>query len=426
MNQEISIGLFCDYMHSPFHTEIISGLSMAAEKKNAKLWCFEFSAINYDIKKITPQLFTALIEKRNLTGIVILPGTLESILQGIKFHSFFNEQLKIPAVELCTPNLPIPSIHVNNTMGMKKLLSHLIVEHGYRRLAYIYGIRTISDFNKRYEDFISICRLYGIHSDGSNMFEGDFDFESGRRAILDIMKSDVSQFDVIVTANDQIAAGALLELRNHDISVPGDIAITGFDDTKSALYADPPITTVNQSLYDISFSAIDTIFEILSGRTVCRNRLIEPRLIIRRSCGCLIKEKSGIHRELDKHKEDFMPISYEKQDIISYNQKDMDRIIRYLGNQYAKPDLCLNDIASVTGISQKKITRLISDKYHISFKKLLNTIRSTEAKRLLEQTDLYITDIAFQVGYNSRTHFSRAFTSTEGISPREYRRRHLL
>jgi DNA-binding LacI/PurR family transcriptional regulator/AraC-like DNA-binding protein len=425
MNQEISIGLFCDYMHNPFHTEIISSLSEATEKKKAKLWCFEFSAINYDVKKITPQTFTTLIEKRNLKGIVILPGTLESVFQGIKFHSFLNEQLKIPVVSLCSPNLPIPSIHINNTIGMKKLLSHLIIEHGYRRLAYITGIRTISDFNQRYEDFISLCRWYGIHIDESKIFEANFDFESGRKAILDIIKADVRRFDVIVTANDQIAAGALLELRNHDISVPGNIAVTGFDDTKSALYADPPLTTVKQPLSDISFKAIDIIFEGLAGRTMPGNILIEPRLIIRRSCGCSMKERSGMSQGMDKQKKNSLPISYEKQDIVSYNQKDIERIIRYLGNQYAKPDLCLNDIADATGISQKKITRLIGGKYHISFKKLLNTIRSTEAKRLLEQTDLYITDIAFQVGYNSRTHFSRVFTSTEGISPREYRRRHL-
>ena len=44
-----------------------------------------------------------------------------------------------------------------------------------------------------------------------------------------------------------------------------------------------------------------------------------------------------------------------------------------------------------------------------------------EAKRLLENTDRYITDIAFQVGYNSRNHFYKAFIQSEGISPKKFR-----
>jgi DNA-binding LacI/PurR family transcriptional regulator/AraC-like DNA-binding protein len=421
MNEEISIGLFCDYMHNPFHTAIISGLSKTAEKKEAKLLCFEFSAINYDLTKISPQTFNVLIEKRNLKGIIILPGTLEPILESRKFLSFFHEQLKIPVVALCSPNLPVPSIYINNTMGMKKLLFHLIVEHGYRRLAYITGIHTISDFRQRCEDFIAICRGYGINIDDSSIFKGNFSFESGRHAIVDMIKENLRRFNVIVTANDQIAAGALLELRNHDIAVPGDIAITGFDDTKSALFADPPITTVQQPLHDMSVKAIDYIFDLLEGRTVSPNTIIQPRLIIRRSCGCPDTETSD-HGQ-DRHKKDSLSISYKKQDIITYDDTAIDKIIQYLGNHYEEPGLCLKDIAAGTGISQKKITRLIGEKYRVSFKKLLNTIRSTEAKRLLEKTDLYITDIAFQVGYNSRTHFCRAFTISEGISPREYRQR---
>jgi DNA-binding LacI/PurR family transcriptional regulator/AraC-like DNA-binding protein len=423
MNKEISIGLFCDYMHNPFHTEIISGLSQAVEEKKAKLCCFEFSGINYDLKKISPTTFNALIEKRNLKGIVILPGTLESVLTSRHFLSFFQKQLKIPAIALCSPRLPIPSIHIDNTIGMKKLLFHLIVEHGYRRLAFIAGIQTISDFKQRCEDFISICRGYGIHIDDTHIIQGNVSFESGRKAIVDIIKTDIKRFDVIVAANDQIAAGALLELRNHEISVPGDIALTGFDDTKSALYTDPPLTTVKHPLHDISFKAINYIFELMAGRTVSRDTLVTPELIIRRSCGCSDNETTGPGE--DEQEKDFPPISYKKRDVITYDDTDIDKIIQYLGQEYVKPDLCLKDIASATGISQKRITRLIGEKYKISFKKLLNMIRSTEAKRLLEQTDLYITDIAFQVGYNSRTHFCRAFTRSEGMSPREYRRRHL-
>ena len=434
MNQKIQIGLICDYIHNPFHTEIISGLSKAAQANGAKLLCFEFSADNYDYKKVIPQTFNYLIERRNLNALVLLPGTLEPYLKSKYFQFFFREHSKLPIVALLSLNLPVPTIRIDNFIGIKRILSHLIVEHGYRRFAYIKGTDAVSDFKQRYEAFISICRDYGIHIDDSNIFEGKFSFDCGRNAVAKILETKPKYFDVIVAANDMIAAGALLELHIQGFSVPEDVAVTGFDDTKSALFADPPITTIKQPFYDMGIKAIDYIFKLLNGESVESCTLIQPELIIRSSCGCTKEQITSNQQdpgeqkrvdEKEKDKNEFFVISYKEQDIITYNNEVIDRIIRYLGNHYSETNLGLKNTANAIGISQKNLTRLLVEKLHISFKKLLNKIRCTEAKRLLEKADLFITDIAFLVGYNSRTHFCRIFTKFEGMSPREYRKRFL-
>jgi DNA-binding LacI/PurR family transcriptional regulator len=52
--------------------------------------------------------------------------------------------------------------------------------------------------------------------------------------------------DAVFTANDGMALGAMRTLRRHGRRVPDDVAVVGFDDLASALYADPPLTTVHQ------------------------------------------------------------------------------------------------------------------------------------------------------------------------------------
>jgi YesN/AraC family two-component response regulator len=73
------------------------------------------------------------------------------------------------------------------------------------------------------------------------------------------------------------------------------------------------------------------------------------------------------------------------------------------------------------GVSASKITQILREKKNCSYKQYLNSIRLSEAKRLLLETDRNIVDIAQKVGYSNVTHFNRIFKTTEGISPRQFR-----
>jgi two-component system response regulator YesN len=59
----------------------------------------------------------------------------------------------------------------------------------------------------------------------------------------------------------------------------------------------------------------------------------------------------------------------------------------------------------------------------IGFAQWNATVRLCEAKRLLSIADLSITAVALSIGYDDVTTFERAFMKTEGICPRDYRKR---
>ena len=78
------------------------------------------------------------------------------------------------------------------------------------------------------------------------------------------------------------------ELKKRGLSVPDDIAVTGFDDSERSQYNIPSLTTVNQSLYNLSKTAFEWMYEIVTRKTEGEKvRLIPTELVLRQSCGCL-------------------------------------------------------------------------------------------------------------------------------------------
>ncbi len=96
----------------------------------------------------------------------------------------------------------------------------------------------------------------------------------------------------------------------------------------------------------------------------------------------------------------------------------------FINNNFQNSDLTLEFVSDATGVSQRKITTEIQNKYGCNFKSYVNRLRINESKRLLLKKELNIGEIAFQVGFNNQSHFNRVFKSELQISPTDYRNKH--
>jgi AraC-like DNA-binding protein len=81
-----------------------------------------------------------------------------------------------------------------------------------------------------------------------------------------------------------------------------------------------------------------------------------------------------------------------------------------------------NEVAQAVGYSPSHLGHLVSRHLGRSLSQHLNNLRISHAKRLLEESDLSIRQIASFVGYADPAHFTRAFTRALGVSPTAYRR----
>lgn len=114
-------------------------------------------------------------------------------------------------------------------------------------------------------------------------------------------------------------------------------------------------------------------------------------------------------------------IPYEKLPLENETKDDEQKIFEYLGNHFSDQHLSLSKMSTDIGISTSKISLLIKRKYNLSFRQYLNTIRISEAKRMLQESRLQISQIAYKVGYTNLTHFCRTFKEVTSVSPNTFR-----
>jgi len=95
---------------------------------------------------------------------------------------------------------------------------------------------------------------------------------------------------------------------------------------------------------------------------------------------------------------------------------DLERLNLFLAEHYSREDLDLATVAAETGLPVRRVTSLLSANGE-SFKAALNRLRLQEARRLLQETDLQVSEIAFKVGYGNVSHFNRMFRERFGTAP---------
>jgi LacI family transcriptional regulator len=193
-------------------------------------------------------------------------------------------------------------VAADNWSGAHALVTHLIVEHGRRRLFHIDGPPTAPDAKMRrlaMQDVIDSLPPATLTGSSSGRFSVRSGADAAEQMLADFGGSGDSGHsgdsggtagnlpDAIVCANDQMAIGVLRTLAAHSIRVPEDIAVVGFDDIYHATLSDPPLTTVRQPTRGIGERACERLIERIADPTLRPTvELLPTELVIRSSCGC--------------------------------------------------------------------------------------------------------------------------------------------
>jgi len=122
-----------------------------------------------------------------------------------------------------------------------------------------------------------------------------------------------------------------------------------------------------------------------------------------------------------KTKKHPLAIPYQILEIENDTADEKKKVLEYLGNNFSNQSLSLSRMSDEIGIPTIKISSIIKKEYNLTFRQYLNTIRITEAKRLLQETKLQISQIAYRVGYTNLTHFCRTFNRITNVSPNTFR-----
>ena len=183
---------------------------------------------------------------------------------------------ELPAVGFSKTALPLPFVDVKHREGGRMAARHLL-ERGRRRLATISGPRHVEASQDRIKGFRDIA------GDRVPNARGNFTMASGEEAMAELLREH-PDVDGVFVANDLMAQGALVVLRDNGREVPGDVAVVGFDDSSAALASRPKLTTIRQPVEEMGAAMAKVLLDhVRDPESRMRNVTFEPELVIRDS-----------------------------------------------------------------------------------------------------------------------------------------------
>jgi len=163
-----------------------------------------------------------------------------------------------------------------------RLAGEHLIAAGRRRIAFLgHADEHYPEFRGRYLGLCGAMEKAGIAPDSALQADAITTEKAGHDAARSLISSG-ADFDAIFAASDLIAIGAMRALAEAGRSVPGEIAVVGFDDIPAASLTTPPLTTVMQDIGGAGRALVETLLAQIEGRDLPPRKL-PGRLILRGS-----------------------------------------------------------------------------------------------------------------------------------------------
>lgn len=202
-----------------------------------------------------------LMTTQRCQGLILTPPFADDVV--------LIEQIRTSGCEVVTisPGGPgravADGVGIDDEAGGYDIARHLL-DLGHRRFAFINGIEGHLSAEHRFDGLKRALAERGLDPGDVVVVRGDFTFRSGSvltARLLDLPHPPTA----LVCANDDMAAGALSVAHGRGLDVPGQLSITGFDDTPVSEIVWPPLTTVHQPLKAMGREAVLVLAGRLTG-----------------------------------------------------------------------------------------------------------------------------------------------------------------
>jgi len=283
-----SIGFLTESLNSIYQSNCWIGASDEAIKREFSLICYaggSLGASSWDPYEPQRNAIYNFVDVNNLQGLIIT-GSMGNFISTSQFETFYKSFKDIPMVCL-GPGMPsVPTVVVDNSQGMRELISHLVESHLCRKIAFVRGPEGNQEAEQRLTIFRQVLLEHGLNPDPELIISGDFSRDSGAKAVHYLLDHYGRSFDALVGANDDMALGALKAFQERHIRVPDEVLVVGFDDIEESCFSAPPLTTVRQSFYEMGCKAVELLNELMDGKDIPSTIIVPARMTVRQSCGC--------------------------------------------------------------------------------------------------------------------------------------------
>jgi DNA-binding LacI/PurR family transcriptional regulator len=287
----LRVALLMDAIEDDYQAAILQGAAGVARQEGLELWCLAGGVVgdhSKDPRSVRNFLF-GLLRPSDFDGILVLSGPLGTQMGVSGLDGWLKRYGGVPMVSVGVELASCQNVIVDGAPGMKEVLCHLIQQHSHRRIAFIRGPVTSFEAEQRFAAYREVLARFGIVEDPRLILQGTWLRESGALAVRELFDERGMAIDAvgaIACANDYMALGAMDALRDRGISVPSNIAVTGFDDGEVGKSAIPPLTTVQQPTEAMGREGMRRLLAVMNGEGQTHVTRLPTTMVTRRSCGC--------------------------------------------------------------------------------------------------------------------------------------------
>ncbi len=275
--------------------ELMNGINDAAEQAGARLFYMTgkqnlAAPIDAEREQQTVSRYNSIYMYAGLVGAdatIISCGSMTGFDDDDGYAQFLKrfEGSKIVVLQkdIAIDGPDKSKITIDNYGSFRRLMDHLILDHGYRKIAYVSGPRQHPEAAQRASAYRDGMLCHGLTVDEGLIAYGDLSgFVDDQVETLLTAHPDL---EAIAFANDEMAKAGYRVCARRGLTVGKDIALTGFDDFSTGRSLTPPLTTISQNAYQTGRLAFLQALALAAGERVDPVNF-QTSLRIRNSCGC--------------------------------------------------------------------------------------------------------------------------------------------
>ncbi|KML13549.1 catabolite control protein A [Bacillus safensis] len=253
-----TVGVIIPDISSIFYSELARGIEDIATM-------YKYNIILSNSDQNTDKelhLLNTMLGKQ-VDGIVFMGGNITDV----HVEEFKRSPVPIVLAASVEEQAQTPSVNINYEQAIYDSVQ-LLVEKGHKRIAFVSGpmsepinsVRKLAGYKRALEEA-------GIAFDDVLVAEGDYSYDSGIEALAHLLEQS-DKPTAVIAATDEMALGVIHGAQDRGVSIPEDLEVIGFDNTRLSLMVRPQLTTVVQPTYDIGAVAMRLLTKLMNKEQV--------------------------------------------------------------------------------------------------------------------------------------------------------------
>jgi LacI family transcriptional regulator len=258
---------------NPFFHEFINGVEFYCRENG-------YSALIMGVDD--NEKFTNVIKGSNITGVIVT-----GYISREKIYMLANSPFPVLMLDQEKNNEKFMYLRTEDEKGAYLAIENL-VENGHKNIGLLTGHLWESPiYRARFDGYRAALEKHNIEFKEDYIFQTQINYEGGVAAAEQIIPK-IGEMTSLFCASDIVAIGLIKELYHHNIYVPKDLSVIGFDNIQNSKYFIPELTTISQNIFEkgeraaeLIISHLNTTYEFTENEFTIPVTLIERESVLK-------------------------------------------------------------------------------------------------------------------------------------------------